>query len=265
MKDYYLIMGVERTATEREIKRTYRRLAVQFHPDKNPTTEAEARFKEINEAYMVLSDTEARAAYDERLDNPAFYSLKDAQPWHRDPAYRRATSRRPSSSPSERTLFMQSMLKYSRLLFYFGCFWCLVLLVDYALPSNVQHEVVISDISKLSRLVTRESVDLLVTDNKHHFNVSPSEMRHFPKGSTLHIYTSSLLSAVVKLENHDRTFIVNNLATIYRNFSFAPIMLLLTCSAGLLIRKGVEFHVNLGIVVFLLMILNIIFLFTSQL
>jgi len=264
MKDYYLIMGVERTATEREIKRTYRRLAVQFHPDKNPTIEAEDRFKEINEAYMVLSDPEARSAYDERLDNPAFYSLKDAQPWHRDPSYRKATSRRFSHGPSERTLFMQSMLKYSRLLFYFGCFWCLVLMVDYLMPSNVQDEIVTSDLSKLSRLISRESVDLLVTDKKHHFHVDPSEMKHFPKGSILHIHTSSLLSAIVKLENHDRTFIVNNLATIYRNFSFAPIMLLLTCSAGLLIRKGVEFHVNLGIVVFLLMILNIVFLYTSQ-
>ncbi len=264
MKDYYLIMGVEKTATEREIKRTYRKLAVQYHPDKNPSSDAEARFKEINEAYMVLSDPEARAAYDERLDNPAFYSLKDVQPWHRDPAYRKATSRRPAG-PSERTIFMQSMLKYSRLLFFFGCFWCFVLIVDYVLPSVVQDEVVISDMSKVSRLTTRETVDLLVTDHKHHFNVDVSEMRHFPTGSTLHIHKSKLLSALVKLENHDRTFIVNNLATLYRNFSFASIMLLLTCATGLLIRKGVEFHVNLGIVVFLLMIINIIFLFTSRL
>lgn len=264
MKDYYLILGVERTATERDIKRTYRKLAIQYHPDKNPSREAEAKIKEINEAYMVLSDPEAKAAYDERLANPAFYSLQDAQPWHRDPAYRRATTRR-HAGPSERTIFMQSMLKYSRLLFYFGCFWCLVLTVDYLLPSEVHDEIVTSDMSKLSRLISRESVDLLVTDQKHHFNVAPSEMKHFPTGSTLHVHTSILLSALVKLENHDGTFIVNNLATIYRNFSFAPIMLLLTCTAGLLIRKGVEFHVNLGIVVFLLMILNIVFLFTSRL
>jgi len=263
MKDYYQIMGVERTATEREIKRTYRRLAVQYHPDKNPTPEAEAKFKEVNEAYMVLSDPEAKAAYDERLANPAFYSLKDVQPWTRDPAYKRATSRRPAG-PSERTIFMQSMLKYSRLLFYFGCFWSLVLMVDYSLPASVQEETVTSDLSKLSRLITTETVDLLVTDKKHHFNVQPSEMKHFPNGSTLHVYKSSILSALVRLENHDGTFIVNNLATIYRNFSFAPIMLLLTCGLGLVIRKGVEFHVNLGIVVFLLMILNIVFLFTSQ-
>jgi hypothetical protein len=265
MTDYYLIMGIERTATLRDIKRMYRRLAVKYHPDKNPNSSTAEKFKEINEAYMVLSDPEARAVYDQRLANPAFYSLRDAQPWHRDPAYTRATSRRPFTSPSERSIFMQSMLKYSRLLFYFGCFWSLVLLVDYSLPATVFNEIVASDMSDLSRLISRDRVDLLVTDRRHHFHVQATEMKHFPKGSTVRIHTSSLLSAVIKVENHDGTFIVNNLATIYRNFSFAPILLLFTCSLGLVVRKGVEFHVNLGIVVFLLMILNIVFLFTSRL
>jgi hypothetical protein len=264
MKDYYLILGVERTASERDIKRTYRRLAILYHPDKNPSSEAEAQFKEINEAYTVLSDPESKAVYDERLDNPAF-TLADPPPFHRDPAYRRKTTQRRSTGPSERTLFMQSMLRFSRLLFFFGCFWCAVLIVDFLVPTSVQHEIVTSDLTQLSRLISQEQVDLLVTDQKHHFHVLPSEMEHFPKGSAVHIYTSSILSAVVKVENHDGTFIVNNLASIYRNFSFAPIMLLLTCMAGLIIRRGLEFHVNLGIVVFLLMILNIIFLFTSRL
>jgi hypothetical protein len=137
--------------------------------------------------------------------------------------------------------------------------------VDYLLPSVVQHEIVTSDLKALPRLISRDEVDLLVTDKRHHFHVMPHEMVHFPKGSTVHIYTSSILSALVKVENEDSTYIVNNLATIYRNFSFAPIMLLLTCMVGLLIRRGLEFHVNLGIVVFLLMILNIVFLFTSRL
>jgi hypothetical protein len=264
MKDYYLILGVARAASEREIKRTYRRLAILYHPDKNPSREAEAKFKEINEAYMVLSDPQAKAEYDQRLSNPSFYSQPDSQPWHPDPAYRRRTTQRRSTGPSERTLFMQSMLKYSRLLFYFGCFWCGVLIVDFLLPSSVQDEIVTSDLKEIPRLISRDRVDLLVTDKHHHFHVLPHEMVHFPKGSTLHIYTSAMLSALVKVENHDNTYIVNNLATIYRNFSFAPIMLLLTCLIGLLIRRGLEFHVNLGIVVFLLMILNIIFLFTSR-
>jgi|FLYL01.1.fsa_nt_gi molecular chaperone DnaJ len=63
-KDYYEILGVPRDATNEEIKRAFRRLAMQYHPDRNKEDGAEARFKEIGEAYEVLSDPEKRAAYD---------------------------------------------------------------------------------------------------------------------------------------------------------------------------------------------------------
>lgn len=64
-RDYYEVLGVARTATEQEIKSAYRRLAVQFHPDKNPgNKEAEEKFKEAAEAYSVLSDAEQRRRYD---------------------------------------------------------------------------------------------------------------------------------------------------------------------------------------------------------
>jgi curved DNA-binding protein len=64
-KDYYKTLGVARTADEKEIKKAFRKLAQQYHPDKNPGDKtAEARFKEINEAYTVLSDPDKRAKYD---------------------------------------------------------------------------------------------------------------------------------------------------------------------------------------------------------
>ncbi|MDD5093021.1 MAG: J domain-containing protein [Dehalococcoidia bacterium] len=65
-KDYYKVMGVDKNANEKDIKKTYRKLARQYHPDVNPGNKsAEAKFKEINEAYEVLGDAEKRKKYDQ--------------------------------------------------------------------------------------------------------------------------------------------------------------------------------------------------------
>jgi len=69
MKDYYKILGVERNASEDDIKKAYRNLAKKYHPDVNKSADAEAKFKEIQEAYEVLSDPNKRRQYDSVLNS----------------------------------------------------------------------------------------------------------------------------------------------------------------------------------------------------
>ena len=65
-RDYYEVLGVDRNASQSDIKKAYRKLAKKYHPDTNPgDKEAEAKFKEASEAYEVLSDSEKKAQYDQ--------------------------------------------------------------------------------------------------------------------------------------------------------------------------------------------------------
>src|SRR5271166_6427161 len=65
-RDYYEILGLSRSAQPEDVKKAYRKLAIQFHPDKNPgDKKAEEKFKELSEAYEILSDPKRRQAYDQ--------------------------------------------------------------------------------------------------------------------------------------------------------------------------------------------------------
>ncbi|MGZ8983459.1 MAG: DnaJ C-terminal domain-containing protein [Methylotenera sp.] len=80
-KDYYEILGVARTASSDEIKKAYRKLAHQYHPDVSKDPAGEAKFKEIGEAYATLKDTEKRAAYDELGRHPSGQEFRPPPDW----------------------------------------------------------------------------------------------------------------------------------------------------------------------------------------
>ncbi|PZW01431.1 molecular chaperone DnaJ [Metamycoplasma auris] len=81
-RDYYEVLGINKNATEKEIKTAYRKLAMQYHPDRNKAPDAEEKFKEISEAYEILSDSQKRAKYDKfghGAFDPNSYSFGDSE------------------------------------------------------------------------------------------------------------------------------------------------------------------------------------------
>src|SRR5438552_14754192 len=82
-KDYYSILGVERTASEDDIKKAYRKLAKKYHPDVSKESNAEEKFNEIVEAYATLKDKEKRAAYDQLGSHPSGQECRPPPYWWR--------------------------------------------------------------------------------------------------------------------------------------------------------------------------------------
>ncbi|MCX8489830.1 MAG: DnaJ domain-containing protein, partial [Cyclobacteriaceae bacterium] len=87
MKNYYFILGIHIYAREADIKRAYRKLALQFHPDRNSSPDASAIFREVNEAYEILSDPQRKFDYDRLLKGHDRLSTESAPANHPDPRY----------------------------------------------------------------------------------------------------------------------------------------------------------------------------------
>ena len=89
MKDYYQILGITRNADIEEIKRSFRKLAIAYHPDRNPSKGAESFIKEIIEAYEVLENPASRMLYDNLLDSQVPLDTEKPMRPHRDPRYKK--------------------------------------------------------------------------------------------------------------------------------------------------------------------------------
>ncbi len=258
MKNYYFILGLNIYAKEEEIKQAYRKLALQYHPDKNSSPQAESIFKEVNEAYEVLGDPLRKGIYDQMLLGVVTEEQPVTQK-HRDPRYRpqpAATRVRRPSKKDELIALMASHLKYALMASRIALLFSVVLIADYSLEKE-KKDVMITNFNVITGKYGRTYKYEL--NDGGTVNVDQATNRKI-KSAAIYIYKSKMFSIPCEIEdktNHSRMPVD---LSIYGNFVFAPFVLLITSLLGTFYWKGVEFRFNLGVVNFLLILLNFIFL-----
>ncbi|QLH34077.1 MAG: J domain-containing protein [Cyclobacteriaceae bacterium] len=257
MKNYYFILGLTIYAHAQEVKRAYRKLALQYHPDRNPSAEAAAIFIEVNEAYEVLSDPQRKLEYDQLLQGvpsqpPPFTSS-------RDPRFRRGPVATESASSRREVLnLMREYLKHAVMFSRLALLFSFVLIADLSLPTKAIREEILEVTPKHDSRYDRSS-QLALQDGET-ITLKMETAREFQKGSVITIHTSSLFSVPLTLENEKTRYKSKVMVSIYGNFKFLPIAMLITSLLGTFWWKGIEFRFNLGVVSAILILLNFIFL-----
>jgi curved DNA-binding protein CbpA len=254
LKNYYFILGLNIYAREHEIKQAYRKLALQYHPDRNPSKEAEEIFKEVNEAYEILGDFQRKFEYDQLL-----IGVPVSKP-HRDPRYRPRPPGAYNRDSKKKELLetMRSYLRYAIMVSRLALLFAVVLIADYSLPPEKAKKEVLHLQSKREYRGAR-SYQLELEDGNT-INLNRLTAQEFQRGSIITIYNSAWFSVPLKLENEKTQFKTKIPVSIYGNFIFMPLVLLITSLLGTFYWKGVEFRFNLGVVNFFLMMLSFIFL-----
>ncbi|WP_333819236.1 J domain-containing protein [Ohtaekwangia sp.] len=253
MKDYYSILGVHTTAHIAEIKRAYRRLAVQYHPDKNPDPRAHAIFQEINEAYDVLSDPVKKWEYDSRMQSSFTTVAQEqgpARPQHRDPAYHRRR-RPPAGFKSEKQRmreFMQQCIPYVQWLCYAALVITILFAIDYFLPYKTRNEKIVDGYFVRGK----NAFTVIITESgkkiKIYTGVSggPGDMIQYEE-----TWVYGTVMYLVEGADHKR------LAYVYRGLIIFPLALLGTAIAAVVRRRNTEFYFNACVVCGILLIINL--------
>lgn len=252
-------MSLNIYASEADIKQSYRKLALQFHPDKNPSPEAESIFKEVNEAYEVLGDPLRKLIYDQMLrGEAATEQVQEPIRTHRDPRYRPRPTTNAPRKPTHRDeilAMMASNLRYTLMISRLTLLFSIVLITDYSLPPVKT----ITEVLTENPTNRGSSFKLELRDGKT-VSVTREGARNLRRATKIGIYRSAWFSIPLALEDESNHYRTDVQLSIYGNFIFWPILLLLTSLIGTFYWKGVEFRFNVGVVNFILFLLTLIFL-----
>lgn len=248
MKDYYKILEVNRNASAIEIKKSYRRLAALYHPDKNDYQKSNDLFQEINEAYQVLGNQQKKEAYDWELEFGArsFYPHIEFE----------------STPPKPRMVIFQPYIKYARIISIFALVFCLILAVDYFLPPKETTET-INKIEKRKQVSgsyweAAEVTTARVYTSSFKVPIASDLVDSFPLGSKIKIYQTRILSTYIGIERRFKGLIytAGPHYSIYKIFVFLPVILFICSFLGTFYLKKPDLNFSLGVVNFILLIIT---------
>ena len=259
MKDYYAILGIPSSASHSEIRRAFRKLAIRYHPDKNPSAEAKPLFHDINEAYDILGDPDKRAIYDNRRANPFAEILNEPVQSHRDPAYRKGTNYQPPRTPEPPASYvlMRDYLKYMMWISRAGLVISTLFFIDYFLPYVHREEL----ITRISAITVRSNVayHIINTASGPDIKLYDYTATNFQAGETIRISLTPIFGSVMEVSDIAGTY-RERVAYIYRTLIFFPILLFVNSSLALIFRDRIEFCFNLNITALILLIITYILL-----
>lgn len=259
VKDLYATLGVSPFASAAEIKKAFRRLAVLYHPDKNPSAEARDMFHEINEAYDTLGDPQKRAQYDVRRENPFAEMLQEpVTPAHRDPAYHRKGPARPRrNEPPASFILMRDNLKYVLWISRVSLLASTLFFLDYFLPYNQRTE----GIAEIYAVTFRRGVayHVIVTESGKKIKLYDYKAGYFRDEFSIVSTVTMIYGTTLSVANTTGNYVVK-VGYLYTSQIFFPVLLFLNSLLGLVFSKRVELSFNLNITCLILFVINFVLL-----
>ena len=255
--DYYELLGVSRSASDAEIKRAYRRLSFAYHPDKNPDPEVATLYKQINEAYDVLSDPGKRRTYDMRGAFQFDIEPPQQKPRHRDPRYRPRAQRPVDTGGYSMQEVMSISMKYLRWVNWVALVFMLLFFLDYVIPTHEQTHTM-STLSCNHVSTSRGHYDrcLVKTVEGAKFNINGGG--GLRRGDVFNDKISPMFSRVMAVKLAGETE-WNETTSVYGGAIIFPVGLLLSSALGLFFQqRRLSLAINLSIISCMFLLITLV-------
>ncbi|MFN5557116.1 MAG: DnaJ domain-containing protein [Chryseotalea sp.] len=241
----YDILGISQAASEQEIKKAFRKLALQYHPDKNKNADATEKFNLIQQAYDVLSNPQLKLAYDKRLQQGHTVPQEEYPNRHpRDRARRYNYPPKPRG-PSEEQILKQKALPYFQYVAKAGVFLILFMVVDILLPVRLNEKTIVKISSYSNRKI---SYDIMHFNDGTSYKV-PRDLEYRLEIDDKVVFYQTYLSRTTRQFTVPRlTFTYTKLATLYTNFRFVPLLFFLGVICAFIFKNKIDFSFSLGVV-----------------